>query len=45
MQVGPAVLAIQDALARFKETGTPLFPEPAQLMRLWTSFSEFLNVP
>jgi 2-methylisocitrate lyase-like PEP mutase family enzyme len=42
--IGPAVLAIQDALARFKETGTPLFAEPEQLMRLWTSFNEFLNV-
>ena len=43
--IGPAVLAIQDALARFKETGTPLFAEPEQLMRLWTTFNEFLNVP
>jgi 2-methylisocitrate lyase-like PEP mutase family enzyme len=43
--IGPAVLAIQDALARFKETGAPLFAEPDQLMRLWTSFNEFLNVP
>ncbi|MFI5394623.1 MAG: oxaloacetate decarboxylase [Candidatus Binatia bacterium] len=43
--IGPAVLAIQDALARFKETGTPLFAEPEQLMRLWTFFNEFLNVP
>ncbi len=43
--IGPAVLAIQDALARFKETGTPLFAEPEQLMRLWTFFNEFLSVP
>jgi 2-methylisocitrate lyase-like PEP mutase family enzyme len=43
--IGPAVLAIQETLGRFKETGTPLFAEPEQLMRLWTSFNEFLNVP
>jgi 2-methylisocitrate lyase-like PEP mutase family enzyme len=43
--IAPAVLAIQDALARFKETGTPLVAEPERLMRLWTFFNEFLNVP
>jgi len=43
--IGPAVLAIQDALARFKEEGTPLVAAPERLMRLWTSFNEFLNVP
>lgn len=43
--MGPAVLAIQDALARFKETGTPKFAEPEQLARLWTFFNEFLHVP
>ncbi len=43
--IGPAVLAIQNALARFKETGAPLFAEPEQLRRLWTFFNEFLNVP
>lgn len=43
--IGPAVLAIQDALARLKETGSPRFAEPEQLMRLWTFFNEFLNVP
>jgi 2-methylisocitrate lyase-like PEP mutase family enzyme len=43
--IGPAVLAIQDALARFKENGTPLVAEPERLMQLWTSFNQFLNVP
>ncbi len=43
--IGPAVLAIQDALARFKDTGDPKFAEPEQLMRLWTFFNEFLDVP
>ncbi len=43
--IGPAVLAIQDALAGFKETGTPLFAPAEKLARLWTSFNEFLDVP
>lgn len=42
--IGPAVLATQDALERFKETGTPLFAPPEKLMQLWTSFNEFLGV-
>lgn len=43
--IGPAVLATQDALEKFKETGTPLFAEPEKLMQLWKFFNEFLGVP
>jgi 2-methylisocitrate lyase-like PEP mutase family enzyme len=43
--VGPAVLAIQEALGRFKETGTPMFSEPERLIQLWTSLNELLRVP
>ncbi|MBI5505276.1 MAG: isocitrate lyase/PEP mutase family protein [Deltaproteobacteria bacterium] len=43
--IGPAVLATQDALEKFKETGTPLFAEPEKLMQLWKFFNEFLDVP
>lgn len=42
--IGPAVLAIQDALARFKETGNPSFADAEQLMRLWAFLNEFLGV-
>jgi len=43
--IGPAVLATQETLERFKETGVPLFTEPEKLMKLWMFFNEFLGVP
>jgi len=43
--IGPAVLATQEALERFKETGTPAFADPDKMMRLWMFFNEFLDVP
>jgi 2-methylisocitrate lyase-like PEP mutase family enzyme len=43
--IAPAVAAVQDALVRLKETGNLPPMEPDQLMRLWMSFNEFLNVP
>jgi len=43
--IGPAVLAIQETLQRFKGTGTPLFTQPEKLAQLWTDLNQLLGVP
>jgi 2-methylisocitrate lyase-like PEP mutase family enzyme len=43
--IGPAMLAIQDGLRRFKETGTSPITDPNQMLQVFGAFNEFMGVP
>jgi 2-methylisocitrate lyase-like PEP mutase family enzyme len=43
--IGPAVLAIQDSLKQFRESGTSPMTDPNQLMEIFGAFNRFMKVP
>jgi len=43
--IGPAMLAIQDGLKHFKETGTSPIKDPEQMLHVFGTFNKFMGVP
>ena len=43
--ISAAMLSIQDALKRFKETGSSPIAHPDQIMQVFATFNKFMGVP
>ena len=43
--IGPAMLAIQEGLKKFKETGTSPLKDPDQMLHVFGTFNKFMGVP
>ena len=43
--IGPAVLAIRGSLKQFRQSGASPMRDPNQLMEIFRTFNEFMNVP